>query len=134
MGWENYVAGFTAFHDRIRGVAIENMDACKVIRLYDSPETLHYVDPPYVLSTRKGPRYRHELSDNQHAELAELLHSVNGAVIVSGYSCPLYERLFRGWTRHDRRNYNSVRQACTESIWVCPKASSKTRWGIPLAI
>ena len=33
-----------------RNIEINNMDALQVMSRYDTPDTLHYVDPPYVLS------------------------------------------------------------------------------------
>ena len=37
------------------------MDALQVMSRYDTPDTLHYVDPPYVQSTRGNRvRYAHE--------------------------------------------------------------------------
>jgi len=38
--------------DRLLCVQIENRPAIEVIKLYDSPETLFYCDPPYLHSTR----------------------------------------------------------------------------------
>jgi len=32
--------------ERLRGVLLEELDACRLIELYDRPATLHYVDPP----------------------------------------------------------------------------------------
>jgi len=50
---------------------------------YDHPETLHYVDPPYVATTRRrlDHRYEHELSDEDHVALAEALHGAPKASI-----------------------------------------------------
>lgn len=66
------------------------------------PQTLYYARfPPYPLSTRgkqAASGYRHELTDDQHAELAALLHhNFAGAVVVSGYACPLYSELYGDW-------------------------------------
>ncbi len=45
-------------HKRLRGVQIENIDYRQLIEKYDRPGTFFYLDPPYVLSTRKGKVYR----------------------------------------------------------------------------
>jgi DNA adenine methylase len=86
-------------HERLKGVVIENKHAFDVIDQYDSPDTLFYVDPPYVLSTRNNRNggYRHELSDAGHIELAKILHSVRGHVVLSGYSSELYNDLYANW-------------------------------------
>ena len=68
-------------------------------------ETVHYVDPPYVHSTRalrtRAPAYKHELDDQQHRDLAHALAGLRGMVVVSGYRCELYDELFDGWQRID---------------------------------
>ena len=87
---------------RLMQVQIENLDFRQIIKAYDRPETFFYLDPPYVLSTRKGKAYRHEMSDQDHAELVDLLLHMKGKAVLSGYSNPFYESLeFAGWARHD---------------------------------
>jgi DNA adenine methylase len=66
--WANYPDALPATVERLRGVIVEQRDACDVMRQHDGPTTLHYVDPPYMHETRtwmatgKGKgNYRHEL-------------------------------------------------------------------------
>jgi DNA adenine methylase len=115
-----------AIAKRLKQVQIENDDAATVIKRFDSPETLFYVDPPYVQSTR-GKRwsltgYAYELTDQQHEELADLLHSVSGMVILSGYPSELYDRLYTDWTHIDKtvKKDNGAGEA-TERLWISPK-------------
>jgi hypothetical protein len=42
------------------------------------------------------------MSDDDHRELAEVLKSLSGMVIVSGYRCALYDELFDGWRREEK--------------------------------
>jgi hypothetical protein len=60
------------------------------------------------------------MTDREHEELAELLHSVQGAVAVSGYRCSLMDRLYHDWIRVDAnaRLCNSSKGERTESLWV----------------
>ena len=37
---------------RLENVTIENRDALEVISCYDSTDTFHFVDPPYINSDR----------------------------------------------------------------------------------
>ncbi|WP_295543331.1 DNA adenine methylase [uncultured Pseudacidovorax sp.] len=61
-------------------------------------DELIYCDPPYVASTRARQRiYRHELADEQHHALLDVLCSLNCKVILSGYANPLYEAALKGW-------------------------------------
>ncbi len=98
-------------------------DALDVIKKFDTKETLHYLDPPYVAETRKEPKlYKYEMTDEQHEQLGQLLNQVKGKVILSGYDSPLYAKLYKGW-RVDRRvqKLNCSRdksQSRTEVVWM----------------
>lgn len=67
--WLNYPDALRRTVERLRGVIVEHRDAARVIAQHDGPETLHYVDPPYLPETRspankydmKYRMYRHEL-------------------------------------------------------------------------
>ncbi len=79
-------------HERLKNVYIEHMDFRKLIPKYDSPGTLFYCDPPYAFNgTRSGKIYNHELEDTDHTELVELLKSIKGRFVLSGYRNDLYD-------------------------------------------
>ena len=62
------------------------------------PDHLHYVEPPYLSSTRRSLQYVHEMhTEAEHAELAEALVTTPAAVVLSGYHSPLYDRLYADW-------------------------------------
>jgi DNA adenine methylase len=121
--WRNWPNGMPALIDRLRGVIIENKPAMEVMTTHDAPDALHYVDPPYVHSTRgfscggsvRG--YRHEMNDDQHRELAAFLHTLAGAVVVSGYACELYDEIFAGWQRVEKRAMADGARERTEVLW-----------------
>jgi len=103
--WKNYPDEIRAFVERLSGVGIENMPAIHVMRQHDGRETLHYVDPPYVHSTRRPAGTRraveygeHEMDDSEHRLLAECLHGLRGMVVLSGYRSDLYEELYADWS------------------------------------
>lgn len=109
--------------NRIRGVQIECDDALAVIARYDSPETLFYLDPPYPASTRgrwKNNAYLHEMTDEQHRELASLAHGVQGMVIISGYRCELYEDLYCDWKQVARATRTNSAGSAVECLWLSP--------------
>lgn len=127
--WMNYPAHLRAVVQRLRGVVIEHRDALEVMQRHDADAGLHYVDPPYVHSTRqlrtRAPSYRHEMTDDQHIELARVLHQLRGFVVVSGYRCPLYDDLFAGWQRIDQATHADGARDRVESLWLsrnCPQA------------
>lgn len=119
--WANYPDAFRAIIARLQGVVLECKPALEVIAGYDSPETLFYVDPPYVHSTRKrvdsARGYRHEMTDDDHRELAELLKSVKGGVILSGYHSKLYNELYRGWMRYEKNAFADGALDRVEVLW-----------------
>lgn len=121
--WDGYSQEITCFSERLRRVCIEQMDALELIAKYDGPETLFYVDPPYPHSTRTSlgnghkQHYPHELTDADHARLAEVLHGTRGAVLLSGYDCPLYDALFDAWPAARKHAVADGGAARTEVLW-----------------
>jgi DNA adenine methylase len=126
---------FTAAHlgaiaQRLKQVQIEHDDALAVIGRYDSPATLHYVDPPYVRATRSSHwsgSYEHDLSEADHRALAELLHQVEGMVVLSGYPSELYQELYPDWQRIDRQALTEAATHRVESLWLNPTAAAARR-------
>lgn len=113
--------------ERFAGVIIENLPACDVLRMYDGPDTLHYVDPPYPHSARcDSARYRHEMSDDDHRELAQVLRDLRGMVVLSGYPCELYDReLYPDWQRIERAALADGARKRTEVLWISPNAVTR---------
>lgn len=112
--------------DRLRGVQIECDEALAVIERYDAEETLFYVDPPYVASTRgrwAKTAYRHEMTDREHCELARALRGVNGMVVLSGYDCELYAELYGDWVRVSRETRTNSAGSATEMLWLSPNGT-----------
>jgi DNA adenine methylase len=116
--WRNYADVLDTLIERLRGVIIECRDYRQVITQHDSPNTLFYVDPPYVHSTRTGQkRYLYEMPDSEHTELAEILRSVKGQVVLSGYSSDLYGELYKDWNRTKRGTFADGARPRTEVLW-----------------
>ena len=93
------VDNLDSYVNRLRNVQIDNRSWEHVIGLYDSPATFFYLDPPYIHQTRSDGRgYDHEMSDDDHDRLINVLASITGKVLLSGYFHPIYERL--GWKIH----------------------------------
>lgn len=114
------------FCARLRGVVIENRDALSVIRQHDRQDTLFFVDPPYVHSTRYDPRhgYRHEMTDAQHRDLAAVLHQVQGLVVLAGYPGELYDReLYPRWQKVLKTSLKDRAKRAIECLWFNPAAA-----------
>ena len=104
--------------ERLRGVQIESQPAVDVIRKFNYDNVLIYADPPYLLDTRGGKQYRHEMTEQDHVELLDVLLQHKGPVILSGYPHELYDRTLVGWSRIERKSYNQNSDARTEVLWV----------------
>lgn len=123
LTWSRKVDFLEDVIDRLRQVTIMSRDAVDVIRRFDGAQTLFYCDPPYVMDTRKSKKiYRHEMTDEQHEQLAEVLNSVQGKVVLSGYDGTLYQRLYKGWRKDQRVQKltcsRDKTQTRTETVWM----------------
>ena len=128
--WARYPDSLVAIGQRLQGVLIENRPAAEVLRQHDAADTLHYVDPPYLLATRvlnPGRRYyAHELADHEHVELLAILRSLQGMVVLSGYPSTLYDELLPGWQRHTTKSRISAGRGTItrdEVVWINPKCA-----------
>ena len=95
--WLGAVDGLAAVHARLRKVAILNRPAVDVIKTQDGPNTLFYLDPPYVHETR-STIYEygdHEMSIEQHQELIAAVKNVQAKVMISMYHHALYDDLVK---------------------------------------
>lgn len=128
--WARATEPLRAAAERFSGVVIECREAVDVITAFDGAETLHFVDPPYLHETRsdaaRTPAYRHELSEEGHGRLLDVLRQVVGRVVLCGYAAPLYAALERdGWRRESAPALAAGRNGGvqrTECVWLNPAA------------
>ena len=132
--WLNYPESLKLVVERLQGVVIENQNALDLIPRHDHKDTLFYVDPPYVHSTRTSLRYpsqndrcyAHEMTDEDHRKLGEILLELKGMVIVSGYPSALYdEEIYKNWTRYERKSYADGARERTEVLWLNASAEQR---------
>lgn len=103
--------------ERLKGVQIENQPALQVIRKFNHDNVLIYADPPYLLNTRGGKQYRHEMTEQDHVDMLAALLQHKGPVILSGYPSELYDWELRNWHRITRKSYNQNSDPRTEVLW-----------------
>ena len=118
--WLGAVEALPEIAQRFLRVQIENDLAINVIKRYDSEETLFYCDPPYPHESRGDSKaYRYEMTDEEHIELAQVLHNVKGKVAMSGYHCALLHELYGNWNVQEAnsKKVHSVKTERTEVIW-----------------
>lgn len=131
--WLGSVEGLSEIVQRLLRVQIENASALEVIQRYDSEETLFYCDPPYVHSSRGDSKaYAYEMTDNDHRELAHLLHNVKGKVAISGYQGALMDELYSDWQPMTEvsKHCHSIKQPRTEVLWVNYSVKEADLWQV----
>jgi len=140
--WLSIIEMLPEIHTRIMQVQIEHYDFRKLIPIYDTPETFMYLDPPYILDTRKNKKdYNFEMSLDDHQELIDLILNAKSMFMLSGYKHPIHQKLENaGWQRIDfqticssvaRTRKTKIQGAGalkknvprTESIWLSPNTT-----------
>lgn len=128
------VENLHAAAERLLHIQIENRDAFRLILETDSPDTLFYLDPPYIFSTRTTRKaYSHEMNDDRHREFADLLYSLKGFVVLSGYPSAIYAELFesKGWQRASKAAQVLGGATKTECLWLNPKTTEALKRSSP---
>lgn len=123
--WLTAIDGLPAVHERLKRVLILNRNALDVIQSQDGPDTLFYLDPPYVHQTRATTSdYQHEMTEEQHIDLCTQIRQCKGKVILSGYPSELYRFQLeeQGWHRRDFELANHAaggkgKRRMTECLW-----------------
>lgn len=115
VGWKNDVQGREKMYalwnwyrlpewiidiaERLRKVRIEKRPALEVIKRFDYETVFMYIDPPYLLGTRTGKQYLHEMTDADHEELLkEIVHS-RAKIMISGYESDMYNDYLKEWEK-----------------------------------
>jgi site-specific DNA-adenine methylase len=83
LPWEISVAA-----DRLLsgGVQIECKDGIDIIKKYNSPRCLIYIDPPYPRYVRgKNKLYEHEYKNEDHERLLKTIKASTSNIIISSY-------------------------------------------------
>lgn len=88
--FQNSLTLFPDTSKRMRNVLIENLDWRMILKDYDHPDMVWYMDPPYY-HTAKG-QYEFEFTDEDHMELLERIQQLEGFVAISSYPNELYAK------------------------------------------
>lgn len=140
--WLSTIERLPEAHARLIRVQVEHQDFRTVLDRYDRPETLFYVDPPYVSEVRRGGGYRCELTVEDHQALTAILLGLQGKAILSGYRHEVHRPLEKaGWKRLDFKvvctaagatrgsglqglGSRKAKQRRVESLWISPRAQA----------
>ena len=123
--WYKLPARLEKVVERLRGVRIENRDACDIVKMFrDRPATLLYLDPPYF--TRREHKYTIDANDlDFHTRLLTACQQARCMILVSGYENELYDELLtqeNGWSKEcilaHTKNTKGKYIARTEVLWM----------------
>lgn len=80
--------------ERLKMVVIENLDFERLIKTYDRPGALFYLDPPYFDAEKYYPdRFQPE----DHERLKRILDNIKGKFILSYNDCQEIRDLYKGY-------------------------------------
>jgi site-specific DNA-adenine methylase len=83
--------------ERLRHVTLRSTDAIAVIQEYDSPNTVFYLDPPYIAA---NAGYRNTVDETYLAKLGAALKNIKGRALISGNAATIDAmRLPASWQR-----------------------------------
>ena len=134
VGWKNDVQGrerayalwnwyrlpewIIDIEERLRMVQIENRPAVEVIERFNYSNVFMYIDPPYVLGTRAGKQYKHEMTDAEHEELLKALLQSKAKIMISGYESEMYNDYLNGWEKKQFSSCAEHGKPRMETVWM----------------
>ena len=134
VGWKNDVIGrerayalwnwyrlpewIVEIAERLRKVQIENRPALEVIKRFNHDGVFIYVDPPYLLGTRAGKQYVHEMTDSDHEELLKELLQSKAKIMISGYESDMYNDYLKNWDKCTFSSCAEHGKPRTEVVWM----------------
>lgn len=85
----------------------------------DRPRVFVYLDPPYLLETRRSRRalYRHEMTEADHRELLATAVALPCDVMISHYPHRLYEQALGNWRTFTFQAITRGGRKATEQVW-----------------
>jgi DNA adenine methylase len=118
LRWQGIPDRLLAAAHRLKDAELRCRPAMEMIRYYNTPDTLLYIDPPYLRTTRNDRYYVHEMSDRDHLALLEALEAHQGPVVLSGYAHPLYDERLGHWQRVELVAIAEHGKRRTEVLWL----------------
>jgi len=79
---------------RLDYVVVENLDFERLIKIYDKPDALFYLDPPYYDAEKYYPD---RFNPDDHERLRDALDRMKGKLILSYNDCPTIRELYKGY-------------------------------------
>ena len=106
--WFSTMLHLPQIHRRLCTVVVDQQDASRCIKQWDTPSSLFYCDPPYV---GHEAYYQGGFGEADHERLGEALNAIAGRAVVSYYPCPAVDKLYPA-TRWHRKAIQVFTSAC----------------------
>ena len=122
--WGNITSNILVAAERLKGdtthlVQIEHTDALKLIEKHNNYETLMYLDPPYLLTSRRSSHhYTHEMSEDEHNRMLEIILESKAKIVLSGYESQLYSERLKDWRCFHTQSQTTSAEFADEFIWL----------------
>lgn len=120
------IENFPEIQKRLKNVNIENKDFENLIKLYDRPKALFYLDPPYfgaekfykILNNKDNANY---FSKEDHIRLFEVLKKIKGKFILSYNNDEFIRNIYKNYKityveRLNNLNFNDKKTNYKEII------------------
>lgn len=118
--WLPFLKRMELINARLKRVQIECRDFEDILKRYDSPNTLFYLDPPYVDVEHYYNTNEVKFTNSDHYRLAAALKKIQGKFVISYYEHPLVRELYG--------NYNIIQKiASKHSCGVTRNSTSRTK-------
>lgn len=117
--WDRMIEHLDFIKDRIDDTHIFCDQALKIIKIWDSPNAVMYVDPPYLSKDSTTEPQDNEMSIDDHIKLANLLNNSKSYIMLSGHPSTLYNRLYKDWdcVKKNGRKTKRRKDRRIECIW-----------------
>jgi len=122
--WITMADHLSLLGDRIKKCYLLNKPALEIIEVFDSKNSLIYVDPPYDPEARVSKNvYENEMTTEDHLKLIELIKTCKSKVVISGYPSAIYRSHLKEWNCIQKKiaNHSSQKKTKpikTECLWV----------------
>jgi DNA adenine methylase len=91
----------------------ELFDYEDILDKYDSPTTLFYLDPPYLIGVRcrnNADLYKYEFAkEAEHRRLITKLYNLKGMIAISTYRSEFYAKLLSHWRPYDYETFVAMK-------------------------
>jgi DNA adenine methylase len=117
--WIRGVSNLWEVSERLKQVQLECRDFRFIMKYYDDPETLLYLDSPYDETLRSTTKYLFDFSNQDFYDMHYWATRSKAKVALSGYNTAFMKDLFKEFNYHEgpqRKNSRSKKEAI-ECLW-----------------